>query len=563
MSNNFEPIGNLVTPNDLFLVPNTSVMSRIISDTINAKFSDGQPNLWTAGMGAANVTSIAGALLNDKYMVEDYKSLPLKLFSSALPVGSDTGVLRNLATRMNTSLDCALIDQSEFPKDCKGLHPFRRNFTNIDDDSDPARFHDLYRPRYEGRMCAPGDILTSPWDYSSTSRQDISEELWIDFQFSNMSDFALYNDYPTQLADRKNFTQRCTSNTTLGYHELPNLWNRHHGGPLLQAIPDIDDAFNSANQTYFNAKAVKRATKSRYKPYQHHVPGPLLTATLAIFGPHTFFDLIATTNRTKGKTEYTALSPIVCSYLRYPFSALSSYGDNHAMPKDLEVAYGLGLDWHVPAELRCSERERWRNSPNALQALMTFLPNFDRPQNTFAAFTLTAYAVHKHLLGNAWGDNGLRDLGTSNGTTYQKPAMPHAAIVIISLLLLIQIISLGFLAIYAAMTPVWTETLDAKAMVRVGAEIVRQRRDMDPDMTANLGLGTAKKDMAPLLDRLDGWIGAEEGRNDGDVSEDVAAYLGDSVLYTDGELVRNVEKFKRRQRLMLGGGKAVRKGRVF
>ena len=198
-----------------------------------------------------------------------YQALPLDFFSSALPVGSNTGVLRNLATRMNTSIDCHLIPQSDFPATCPNKNGFFREFSNIANDSDPYPFYSgiLYpgHPRYRGRICVPVRELESPW-INIADRQDIQEDLWIDFQSSNPTHPKGFGGYYLGLAERVNFIQRCTSNSTLGFFELPNYWNGQTVGPLLTQVSS-----SGRNETYDNFYSMMR---SSYSIPDSSVPGP-------------------------------------------------------------------------------------------------------------------------------------------------------------------------------------------------------------------------------------------------------------------------------------------------
>lgn len=75
--------------------------------------------------------------------------------------------------------------------------------------------------------------------------------------------------------------------------------------------------------------------------------------------------------------------------------------------------------------------------------------------------------------------------------------MPLAAMVVITLLLAAQVVGLAFLAIYASRHSSWTESLDAWAMLRIGAEM---GLDVPP-------VSALEARRASVLDEREGWVG--------------------------------------------------------
>ena len=525
-------------------------ISNVIFETINGGLTDSQPNLWTTRPGAMNLTSIAAALetganamnltrvspaLEQTPDPSGYQALPLEYFSSALPVGSNTGVLRNLAIRMNTSIDCQLIPQSLFPATCSSENTFYRGFSNIANDSDPNPYYSgtLYpgHPRYRGRICAPGKEFKSPWK-NTADRQDIHEDLWIDIEFSNLTAPKFFRGYNVNLAERANFTQHCTSNSTLGFYELPNYWNNNTVGPLLTRVLSP-----SYNRTYDDDYMIAGDSFN----YSLQVPGPLMTSTLAIFGPNTFFDIVAEP-KTNEVLQYRSLSQALCSQLRYPFSGLVQSGP---VFRD-GVEYRPFSDWDIPAtSLSCVSRNE--GSSALLIALMSFMPQFASPINTIAALTFTAYSVHKHLLTTSVSSSG-HVISQAYGTTHQKPEMSTAAMIVITLLLAFQLCGLSFLAGYAYIRPSWTETLNAKAILKIGAEIA-QTKNVSDHVPGGIRLATSHKEMAPLLDQTEGWVGRADCDED---TEDM--HNGDA----DEEVIDGVRQKRARKGLFLGGRRSVR-----
>jgi hypothetical protein len=145
-------------------------------------------------------------------------------FVSSLLNGTTTGVLREHAMRLNSTVSCQNIPRSDFPKTCSGKRPVearvQRSWSNIS-------------------ICAPGDISKHPWTLSR-SRQIIDEELFIDFQAAGSLEFM-------DTLGQGNYTMHCKASTSRGYFELGNAMNDWVYGPLLEEWPDDETIENETN----------------------------------------------------------------------------------------------------------------------------------------------------------------------------------------------------------------------------------------------------------------------------------------------------------------------------
>lgn len=488
-------------------------MNNVISSTITGKLSDKQPSLWSFNQAKFSITSVDANITNSS----SFNDIPKEQFIAAFPVGTDTGVLRDLTLRLNVSVGCSLVPQSDFPSKCPGAYPLSQTFSNINI-STSTPFGDLAHPRYRARICAPGNMGFSPWK-DTADRQDISEEFWLDYQRTPQP-----SDDVLGITDGgSNYTQHCYGNSTLGYFELPNYWNGHVAGPLLEKVPP-----NGPNRTYRNGYPQQLTAgvpgETGADDTGTGVPGPFLTAIMAIFGPNTFFNAAAAnSNWTRTYTTQT-----VCDQLRYPFTGLSFYSSPTGT---------FGTNWFPSSTaLDCPSTDPSDDpAPPLLQALMSWLPNFGDEDQITAALTLATYAAANAILNvgpNLYTNTGFF-LSTSPGTGIQKPDISLAGTVVVSLLLAIQIIGLTLLAIYASRRATWTESLDAWAMLRLGAEIGKE------EMPAVSAL-EAKE--AEVLDEQKGWVGdtGVEGR-EGDV--DVGELgLGGQGRVREGVMYRMVRR---------------------
>ncbi len=495
-------LGFQVTPQVLKALSNDSVMDNVISSTITAKLSDKQPFLWSLDQDGSSIISV-GEHINKS---SSFNEIPIRQFIATFPVGTDTGVLRDLALRLNLSVSCELVSQSDYPSPCPGTFPLDQMFTNINT-STSTPFGDLAHPRYRARICAPGNILSSPWKDTS-DRQDISEELWIDYQRTpSPADGGVWG-----ITDGgSNYTQYCSGKSTLGYFELPNYWNGHVIGPLLDKVPP-----NGPNLTYRNGDPQELTAGVPLDTPDFGVPGPFLTAVLATFGPNSFFT--ATAASSNYTSTYSTLQ--LCAQLRYPFTGLHSLTNQDD-----------SLDW-TPSytSLHCPLRDPSDDpAPPLLTALMSWMPNFGDEESATAALTLAMYAAGNAILniGTA-GATPLYYISSSQGTSIQKPTIGLAGIVVVSLLLAIQIVGLTLLPIYASRNATWTSSLDSFAILRLGAEIGREKM---PTVSA------LEAKNAKLLDEQKGWVGDVdfEGREAGievrELGLGAPGRIRDNVMY--------------------------------
>lgn len=157
-------------------------------------------------------------------------------FVSALPHGTNTGVLREHALRMNSSTaQCQRVPAAEFPEACPGERPFTGEFSGA---------------LRTIRFCAPGAYETAPWTLSR-NRQDITEEVYFDIVVPKNDSIDETLPY--------NRTVRCEVNSTRGYFELPNYYNDGIPGQLLDKWPSPQEMEKNFNDYLsYNIKPSER-----------------------------------------------------------------------------------------------------------------------------------------------------------------------------------------------------------------------------------------------------------------------------------------------------------------
>ena len=440
----------------------TSVLNDVTSTTMDGSPFDKDPYLWPVGGGNVSVRSP-----EVREADEAGPGPPPALFTANFPVGTDTGMLQEYVLRLNYTIHCKNLTQTEFPSTCPGNNPFDITYTNING-SDPNPFSDESSRKYHVRICAPGDTGTSPWK-STGDRQDISEEFYLDSQFTDNAQGG---------RALNNFTQHCTASTSMGYFELPNYYNNHTSGELLEELPPAPTKASPFDWTFPDPSQDISPAETGSTSM---TPGPMMVSVLGVFGNGSFFNKIAS------QTNYTDReSMLVCEQLRQPFSKLqwSSPDGNQFQPTP-----------------QCSPTSRSTTGgadANALvNALFDWLPAFQDVSAVETAFNLTLYSAHKSLL--TAEASPLSAIFSKPGYDIQKPQIPLGALIVITTLLSIQILCLAGLALYASLHHTWTNSLDAFALLRMGASLGREELPL---------ISSVKASALLTLDEREGWIGA-------------------------------------------------------
>ncbi|KAM0795838.1 hypothetical protein BDR22DRAFT_966651 [Usnea florida] len=257
-----------------------------------------------------------------------------------------------------------------------------------------------YRVLFTFRVCLPGE--SNPW-YGTKSRQEAKEEFFLDFQYTKAKEHVSSENgdvgYPYPTTDPlTNFTRRCRSSTTLGYFELPNSWNNHSAGPLDEGCfnltlgcPELDA---SKDEDGFTSSL-----------------SPLNVSIAAIFGDE----------------------------LGQPFTRLTASAPNNGL-------------WGFNSSFIGCQSSLYR--PGKLAEIMyDWLINFRDLDSITTALSLTMSLSDKAMMNQDLTEFIGNDIYNPPGYGIMKPSMSKAAMILLSILILIQLLGLCFLAHYAHSGP--------------------------------------------------------------------------------------------------------------
>ncbi|XXG99326.1 hypothetical protein Hte_005663 [Hypoxylon texense] len=504
-------------PADMPIVQRDLVLQDVLGHLVTVSDIEPQPNLWPI-IKPGSSSSIAGYLTPpNRRIFESYADriglYPDGFFVTALDNGTNTGVLREHAIRLNSSVHCEHISDSDFPSPCPGGRPLEIH---------------IERRGLTLGVCAPGNASQFPFT-PSRHRQDIAEELYI------------RKEEPYSLAQvRSNFTVRCTASTSRGYFELGNEKNNYVYGPLLDRWPDPDDIATNFNDYRSLEADYARPTEedpstsqlSYMLPEQQWIgspfedgidetastPGPLMVSAEVLFGNYSFLQFI--TDNTTALTSKQAFAA-VCEHGSIPFSQVATFDTIGERPSL--------YCFDIPHQLSGGHDDDWYDE-DLVSVVTSHARIFNDTDVAEYALTMSMYFANRAVLTKTvLGQNpvGQREIYASPGTTTTRPTMATASLVVITVLMFLQVLGLIILAWFIYSMPTWAAAFDAMEVARIGKALPDS--DLPP-----LGPVTLEDEMR--LTKVDGLI----GRND---LANVESKVGDG----------NAEMPSGRVQLALGG----------
>ncbi|KAI0199487.1 hypothetical protein F4808DRAFT_471499 [Astrocystis sublimbata] len=499
-------VGHDPEPADMPYLQPDIVLQEVVDQLATTSDLETQPNLWSNNPDPnAFIDGIYNPL--DRGMLFAYipsnGNNPDGFFVTALMNGTNTGVLREHAIRLNSSVHCELILHSDFPSPCPGGKPFKTH---------------VKRQLVELRVCAPGNMSAFPFT-PSRNRQDITEDLYLDLQ--------VFPDLDIPDIDSYNFTTHCTASTSRGYFELGNVQNKFAYGQLLDKWPSpeyiahetndfrgIDQ--NHARPTEEDSSSITDDTSPLefYKPLvspftnwnsrdsRDSVPGPLMVSAQVLFGNYSFVNQLADDPNSTNLTSYQQFLS-VCEHSRFPFTP--------AIGLTTPNAYGYCSDAaNINDEGDSSLDFIFPLSQMLIGSMQLFN---DTAQAEYALIMSMYYANRAMLVKTASGEGPFarREIYFGSGITLNRPSISLPALVIITLLILLQILGLCIVMRLIYSVPTWASTLDALEMARIGQAV---------GVMPTIG-DVRETNVAKLLntDALIGVQGGRADRDDDDIEE--------------------------------------------
>lgn len=465
-----------------------------------------EPRLWMSGP-RENVTKWQQRCARGEERSWGFENLD-KLsdpFIAQLPYGFSTGFEQAYAPRINTNVSYESIAVDDAPEGCFSLEGDSRFVKHHYEYVHPFRSYQSWNLS----TCIPSSALISPIN-GTRDRQDFDEVFYLNL---TRRDEIFYDTG----------TFKVSARTTIGYFELPSYANGNQPGLLLDMYPWKADE-----------KLPNSTTEDTPLTYEllEDVPnrGPLATIYLALFGngslPDTLSDPSYLTYLNRSSTSSAYINSTATTPTENPFSSLPpdtppsatlAPGICHDLAP-LGTLFGDGVTWArtSPVDYCLATDEVWRYEWRGRAPFnRTADPPFDvrywmdrffvAEDRVRAALTAAAFMADEIWLTDPMVRGSLV-VAVDEGFDVVAPVMPLAGVVVGSLLLGVFLVALWGLLVFAALQrrARWTPTLDAWAMLRMGAGV-----GVGAFVTTTMG----KED--DVLDALPGFMG--DARPEGDV----------------------------------------------
>lgn len=520
-------------PGMLGVLPLWNVKEQVKARLATADYTEQQALLWTnvSDGNTAHQDVIDYGQIRPHY---DGSTGNVPFWVSAIPNGTTTGVLRQHAMRLNSSVSCQPVAVEDFPKRCLGPYPFTAeyswNHTAVGNDTaNEPQLHGVND--YRLSVCVPGDYTHSPWNRSRDALT-IHEKIYLALAFGNAS--AGTN---MLLADaQKPFGVHCSVNTTRGYFELGNAFNAFLPQPLLEKFPraaesaqynDYDDGGTIDRYPPYTGPMYVRMT---FIPLRHHrlmfpsdngtdynlgagvptdmpvtyqrngedsesylnAPGPLAISAVALFGNESFFGM---SKRAMQVGSRVAMEDL-CQTYRIPFLSADR-------PDFLDFNGNCQRTTLESGEPESADQYGYDITSQLLSWFRAFN---DTSAAVNALGIATYYASEALLTQGANAAHGSRSIYSSDGRTTQRPSMSIGSMIALCALLAVEVVGLTLIAVYRWRTPTWTSTLRSLTVAQLANTM---------DRGTLPSAGSSNDRVLQVLHQIDGRVGVAVVDNDG------------------------------------------------
>ncbi|KAF5228881.1 hypothetical protein FAUST_10783 [Fusarium austroamericanum] len=440
-------------PNVMELIPRNLAVNLIRQKIKSFSMSDGQTNLWH------EVTNyIPSAVEQQRAQTFGWiqKRRPyINYFASSLANDTATGILREHAMRINSSISCKA---GNVPPTCLGPTPFFTIFNRT-------------------------GFATSGIKAIECVEGNQSADMWLRLEVAQQSDGSRVDGQALR-QDVTAFNLSCRASSTRGYFEMGNQWNNRVFEPLLNEWPTRDDIRTNFNDygsfvgKYRHPDRRPVTDDTALKPDLHvtwnstpnlfgelgvGTPGPLALVVLSLFGNRSFFHL--TSERPQKDMNYTMRD--ICDSENSPFQRLVL--DHLDYSKLCAGGLSMFREEYPPAG---------NHRGNAKYELLPIfvariLETFKDPEEAESLFEMGMFFAN-------------------------EPRKTVMAMVVISTLIAVQSICLVWLVWYIASTPTWTDRYDSFALAQLGAQL---------DGLRGGGVRSATKEDGEYLKSQSGMVG--------------------------------------------------------
>ncbi|KAI6570049.1 hypothetical protein MCOR09_005024 [Pyricularia oryzae] len=464
----FVTLGFDPTPTSVDQVPRDRIVKRLADKLVTGQSATEQPYLWydlTEGPGSKPENSQPHTLSN--YL--EHPNRGNSYFVSALPSTTNTGVLRESAMRLKSSVTCDIIGYRSYPTACSGTQAFEGAFRSAG---------------VQVKFCV---LQTAMALDPGRDRRQIREELFLDSTIPSDSEIR-------NMAVRANYTARCVANSTRDYFELPNLRN---GGGLAEPLHTTDGMGEILERKSNHVREVSvgddetpsenttPATKASTPPPMQQAPGPLVLALLAALGNDSFLGLASRAEGMDERNDAARLAAAASICARgLPLSSFTKQNisdactglydaaiDPNGASPQLRTSPSFRLDVLVASWFAALNPGGPQGKAMAESALAAGLFFANEALLTGAAEPATSTPTIPKRQSGPVNEAAPRAIHSAMGTSIIKPSVTSAAIGILSFFLAVEAVVLAVLSTMACCSRTIGTRFKPATMLFAGAQL--------------------------------------------------------------------------------------------
>ncbi|KAG8159181.1 hypothetical protein KVR01_010842 [Diaporthe batatas] len=274
----------------------------------------------------------------------------------------------------------------------------------------------------------------------------------------------------------------CQADSMMSYFEMGKASTNGMPGRLLEQMPAGFDTPGPAEPS----------AGSSWYPYF----GPLKTATVAMFGNDSWLDMLKVAMEDVEDSNLTIAAAITILCSMRPLGDADGFNDNEACR---DAVYPSHTFYETPAVLFST-------------FVRDMLKQFQTGRRARATLNTATFYANSALLTELTqraDDSPAYKYGIQESDEHlYVPVLSLAAIVTVSILVGVQVVGIVILLVYLYSSKVWTWTLDAIAVARIGSQLSGLDVFLVPCETGTLGPAWLTVDAAKQLEQTDGLVGS-------------------------------------------------------
>lgn len=341
-------------------------------------------------------------------------------------------------------------------------------------------------------ICYP-PLEKDPWEAADASPWkpiSFTEHLYVGLRDPRSFDWGCSSpsDDCSYLGNYDGLYFHCQADSMMSYFEIGS--DRTNGVPT-RFMEELPPGFElPRNRLFDRADSLSDGGQTGF------YLGPLKTATMAMFGDDSWLDtlnIFMADSQAANETMAAALT-MLCS--ARPFGHIDTFSGS-ILCSYPEWYYSYG---YTPERIFST-------------LVRDFFHAFDTKKMARATLNTATFYANNALLsemleGTSYYKRDHKYTSESSDERMTVPVLSVAAIATVSVFIGLQVICILVLLAYIYSSHVWTKTLDAMAMARVGAQLSALDVFLVPRETGTLGQARLSRRAAKQLDQIDGLVGS-------------------------------------------------------